>query len=826
MNNRTVLSLIALAAAVGGLTAPRLAAADADDDKEPQAAGIEEITVTARRVKESMQDVPVAITAFSADTLQQEHISSNEDLLGKVPSLVVGPDGQQRASETFTLRGQGAGFMSSQGVVLYTAEAPAITGLFSAVQGGPGAFLDLDNLQVLKGPQGTLFGRNTTGGAVLLEPARPTNDFGGYVQGQVGNYQDREFETVLNTPLVDDKLSVRVAARYVDRDGFTTNLASSEKLDGEKYWTGRIGISFTPTENVDNYLMLFDTDESDSGTGQVGVAFNSGRAADSTGVAYGSLYAIYNLLYGTHTYDSCAGFDALAGSTGCGQSILADQNARGARTVDDPANTFNILRTWGANNIFSWHLGDNLTFRDVASYSTLKMLDDGENSGFPDVLALQVNPSNLYTSNVQQWTEEAQIQGKARGLQYTVGVYTDKYWPGGPMGNVAFGQLGLVESDLTFGITRRSVAGYAQGVYDLGELTPVLEGLKFTAGYRYTHDTSSGFAAGLLHIPILAAVGAAPNSCLQGSTLTYPNCMVSATQHSSAPNWVVGPDYKFTRNLLGYFHVSQGYKAGGFNALSVNPETRTYQPEYDRTYEVGLKSDLSVANRPTRIDVAVYRVDYTNIQRAGADANNTGGIGAAIFNSAAATIQGAELETTFLPTDKLELSLTYSYTDAVYNSFAQLIPAATVAKIDCTGALATAGQYANMTCMPFAYVSKHQGSIAAHYTLPVPSTAGDVIVGGRFSYFSSQYTSSESLPSQEPFGWLSPYGVANFTVDWKGIMGSALDGQLFVNNAFNKLYRISDSDSFASQSFDAAIYGPPRMFGVQVRYSFGGLVRH
>jgi len=96
MNNRTVLSLIALAAAVGGLTAPRLAAADADDDKEPQAAGIEEITVTARRVKESMQDVPVAITAFSADTLQQEHISSNEDLLGKVPSLVVGPDGQQR----------------------------------------------------------------------------------------------------------------------------------------------------------------------------------------------------------------------------------------------------------------------------------------------------------------------------------------------------------------------------------------------------------------------------------------------------------------------------------------------------------------------------------------------------------------------------------------------------------------------------------------------------------------------------------------------------------------------------------------------------------
>src|SRR5882757_5674375 len=209
MKNKIVLSTMVLLTALGGLAAPRLAVAD-PDDKESQSSGLEEITVTARRVKESMQDVPIAITAFGAGSLQEEHIMSNQDLLGKVPSLIVSSNGQARSSETFTLRGQGAAFLSGQGVVEYMAEAPLISGFYTSIQGGPGAFLDLDNLQVLKGPQGTLFGRNTTGGAVVLEPARPTDELGGYIQAQTGNYSDREVEAVLNVPLVDDKLAVRL----------------------------------------------------------------------------------------------------------------------------------------------------------------------------------------------------------------------------------------------------------------------------------------------------------------------------------------------------------------------------------------------------------------------------------------------------------------------------------------------------------------------------------------------------------------------------------------------------------------------------------------
>jgi iron complex outermembrane recepter protein len=827
MNNRTIFSIIALFAAWGGVVAPRPAAADSGDNTQDaqEVATIEEVVVTARRKEESMQDVPISITALNGDSLREQHITSNQDLLGKVPSLIVGSNGQVRSSETFTLRGQGAAFLSSQGVVEYMAEAPVISGLFTSTQGGPGAFLDLDNLQVLKGPQGTLFGRNTTGGAVVLQPTRPTDEFGGYLQAQAGNYSDREGEGVLNVPLVSDKLAVRVAARIVDRDGFTTNLASSEKLDGLKYWTGRVGILFKPSDAINNYLMLFNTDELDSGTGIVGLAINSGEAANKTGIAYNQIYAIYNLLHGTHTLDGCAGFDAITGATGCGQSLVATQNALGARTVDDPTNTFNKLRTWGANDIFSWQLGDDLTLRDIASYSTLKVLDDGSASGFPVGFSFQVNSPDLYTTNVEQWTEELQLQGKARDgkLQYTLGGYTDDYRPGGPMGTATPGDSGLVTSNLNYGVTRRSVAGYTQVVYDLGDLAPALDRLNLTGGYRYSRDTSSGFSDGTVDIPLLAALRAPATSCLVGSTLKYPNCEFSATLHSSAPNWLLGADYRFMPNLLGYFHVSEGYKAGGFNAISVNPETRTFEPEYNKTYEIGLKSDLSVANRPTRIDVAAYRSNYTNIQRAAVDANSTGGVGAAIFNAGSATIQGVELEMSMRPTDSLELAASYSYTDAYYDKFLLPIPAAAAATADCTGALITGGQTANLKCIPFAYVAKDQASVAAHYTLPLPVSLGAIILGGRFSYLTRQYTSPTTLPSQEPFAYLSPYGIANFSIDWKQVLGSSLDGQLFINNAFNKLYRISNSDVFTTESFAAGIYGAPMMFGAQVRYRFGGL---
>ena len=135
---------------------------------------IDDIVVTAQRRSERAQDVPIVISAFSAEALRELNISEPQDLYGNVPSLVVGTQGQgSRDVQSYSIRGQSTGFLALPSVASYLSEVPLIAAISLSLQGGPGLFVDLANVQVLSGPQGTLFGRNTTGGAVLFTPQRP-----------------------------------------------------------------------------------------------------------------------------------------------------------------------------------------------------------------------------------------------------------------------------------------------------------------------------------------------------------------------------------------------------------------------------------------------------------------------------------------------------------------------------------------------------------------------------------------------------------------------------------------------------------------------------
>ena len=190
------------------------APAFAQQQAQPSASstGLEEIVVTARRREEKLQTVPVAVTAFTAADIQNKQIESSSDLQHYVPSLSSSQ--QSRDEQVFYLRGQGpnGGSGGSPGVIAYFSEVP-FTG------SGPGIYFDLDNLQVLRGPQGMLFGQNTTGGAVLFEPKHPTDSYEGYVQLTLGNYNREGVEAAVNIPIIEDKLLVRIAGSKETRDG-------------------------------------------------------------------------------------------------------------------------------------------------------------------------------------------------------------------------------------------------------------------------------------------------------------------------------------------------------------------------------------------------------------------------------------------------------------------------------------------------------------------------------------------------------------------------------------------------------------------------------
>lgn len=205
-------------------------------------ASVDPVVVTARRRDEQLQNVPLSVTLITGGQLEAERITSKQDLLGRIPSLVVGTNNQNRSSETFSLRGQGATILSSQGAPIYLAEAPVISGNYFSTQGAPGLFLDLQSIQVVKGPQGTLFGRNTTGGAVLVEPVRPRPAFEATALAGVGSYNRREAEGVLNAPIVEGLAAARLSIGLVDQDGFTRNLIGRSN-DEEKYVSARLGLS-------------------------------------------------------------------------------------------------------------------------------------------------------------------------------------------------------------------------------------------------------------------------------------------------------------------------------------------------------------------------------------------------------------------------------------------------------------------------------------------------------------------------------------------------------------------------------------------------------
>src|SRR5262249_2078759 len=187
---------------------------------------LSEIVVTARRVEEREQDMPISMTVLTQEQLSNRNVVNAGDIARYTPSLAsnsrFGPE-----STSFAIRGFIQEGPTSPSVAVYFADvvAPRANGGTTAGNGaGPGSFFDLQNVQVLKGPQGTLFGRNTTGGAVLLVPQKPTGEFGGYVEASGGNYAMRRFQTALNAPL-GEGFRVRLSADYQSRDGYLRNIA-------------------------------------------------------------------------------------------------------------------------------------------------------------------------------------------------------------------------------------------------------------------------------------------------------------------------------------------------------------------------------------------------------------------------------------------------------------------------------------------------------------------------------------------------------------------------------------------------------------------------
>jgi len=731
-----------------------------DSSVELAKSSLEEVIVTARRREENIQTVPVAITVVSQEALQENNVQTLGDLQYMVPSMSA-TTGLTRDALNLSIRGQGTnGISGLPAVIVYINEVPVPTDKDSNIVGGPGLLFDLENVQVLKGPQGTLFGRNTTGGALLLQTKRPSNEFGGRIQLTGGNYSDREVDGAVDLPIVHDKLLTRVAFTGQKRDGFTKLLSepghpNGIDADNRDFWSARGTVTFRPADSFENDTIVTYTKYDSNGAPVLLTDLNP------TGV----ISFLYPAI----------------------PAQFAEQQSLGIRTAI-PIDTHleSSGSTLSINNISRFALTNEVTLRNIFGYTESKTsyafdLDATSNP----ILNIPNTPRN---QTIRQYTDELQVLGKNLDgrLDWIVGGFFLKQNP--PSTYVLQTSLILAgtpfggPSDSEYRQGDKSEAIFGQATY---AITPKL---KFTAGGRYTWDERFFNTRGGNTFPVVC-------------TEPRVNCTDTTMTESkgSAFTWTLGLDYQVSRETLLYLASRRGYRAGGVNLGTFNGVRLPFDPEYVTDVEIGTKSDWNLGNVPVRTNVAIYYQDYSDIQVSQTLIDNQNFPVGITANAATARVYGAEFEALLQLTENLQIGANFDYLHFEYTEFQP-----GVLHTDLLEAQTTVNR------PPRKY------GVSARYHLPVPLTIGDISIQANWNW------QDESGDTSQPGGIIDAFGVLNAVINWNEIAGSHIDTSAFVSNATDKEYNAGPVALYNNLGYSAARYGEPRMYGLRLRYRFGG----
>lgn len=778
-----------------------VSAQDSPSTSQTVGASIEEIVVTARRKEEDLQSVPLAISAMTSETLFRESITTAQDLMGKIPSMTIGANGAMRNSEAANIRGQGATFGANPGVAMYWAEVPLPLDSFTNNQGGPGMFFDLENLQVLKGPQGTLFGRNTTGGALILEPARPKDMFSAKIQAETGNFDHEAYEFVLNTPIIPDTLLLRLGGQRSERDGYTEDVFTDKDYDDRNYWTGRLGLTLRLGDRVENTIMAYRTMRNEHGTGNIIDEIDPYGLSD---FIVGFIpFLSYNPNLPPQGQIPCLFFNGETGSTNCGQDIVDAQAQRGIRETALSADPFDKLETGAYIDLFSWEINDQFTLRNIVSKAYYKRNFSWDQDG--SIAALNdINAIDNYSSDTTTTTEELQLHGNLAdlGLTFVTGAYYEKRTPESVQETTTIALFFPVTQRID--TTNRSKAIYAQSSLDMGFLSPALERWTLTAGARRTVDEVEGY------------------SYFKAFIFERDN---DSEYRKYATTWLLSASYQQDDDTMWYGKVTRGYKAGGFTGLAPNPANFFYDPEYVTNYELGLKTETDIYSMPLRMNSAIYYSDYTDMQRITSESytdpvTGQSAFGATIFNAGKSVIQGFETDFILIMSEWLRLSGNYSYTDGEFKQFN--VPRSSLRPQNaCNGSGLTGGAVGDYSCLPFTDVPEHQYSLSLIFTLPLDPAIGTIDTSITYAWVDDRYTAPITLPEDEPGAWLDDYSVVNASIMWRDIFSSRLDLQIFGTNLTDEEYRVNNSNAWNELAFRNTIWSEPRMYGLRVTYRFG-----
>jgi iron complex outermembrane receptor protein len=799
---------LVLACAAAG-TARADAAADAagpptNANAAPSATGgvLQEVTVTARRVAENIEKVPVAVEALSSTALAEQNITTEQDLEAAVPGLLV-RTATSTSQLNFAIRGQALDAFS------YT--SPTVLTYVDEFQVGgtvANTLFDLQSVQVLKGPQGTLFGRNSTGGAVLYTTTQPGNVLGGYLTGIVGNYDDKKAEGAITLPLAE-WASFRLAGEIENRDGYEHNV----------------------------YLNIYNGSlENRNIRGTLRLGPENGGFENITTAQYGSQGGYSGALKITGAYincpptppaPSCAGSELYPPNLptlGYNPALLKQYNGilnfinyqatqPFWNIYDDQSTAHSATLLTGVNKT-TYAINDNLTLKNIIGYNRVDSRDKNDVVGSPfALLPISTTPgptSEGYGFATEQYSEELQLLGTAfaKRLNYILGVYylRDNEGQDIPLnegcGSIAFQPPTAANPyacavpggfRYNFENDEKSRAVFGQATYE------ILDGLRLTGGYRESWED----------VDFRYVHGADPQDAHFLAGIPEPSLS------DNHPSWTLGIDYQATPETLIYLAQRGSFRVGGFNGTSAIPtptgaQIDSFKPELARDLELGVKFSGHLFNLPARINADVYEERITDAQRV-----VYFGISSQTTNAMAAKIDGFEFQGLVELTTWLQAGVNYAYTDARYTD--GRAPFTTINVI--TGAITTG----IITLGPYGDTPKEAGSLFLRVSEPLPNDLGQLVLRGD-AFFQSYFYYTNLAGSQpvplDPNTRIGGYSLLNARLEWNDIAGSKVHVAAFGQNLANKQYETGGLGLGAVVGTDAVVLGLPRTYGLEVGVRF------
>ncbi|MFL6602259.1 MAG: TonB-dependent receptor [Steroidobacteraceae bacterium] len=809
----------------------------AADDEAPT---LQEVIVTAQKRSENVQQVPIAITAFSAEALAQKGVTDVADISSFTPNVQIDRSSAFAGSSTILsayIRGIGQSdfaFNMEPGVGLY------VDGVYYARTVGAAIdLMDVARVEVLKGPQGTLFGRNTIGGALHVITRKPGREFAYQGEVQIGDYNRRTFRGAFDIPLIDGLLYSSVSFASTQRDGYQKRIpfnpavtaavnpitgatytgstfqtdspyfvhaqggiSGSDTQGGLNSQTARLKVLFTPSDDLEVLL-----------SGDV-----TNAREESTPMTLLKTYISPGTLFGL-VYNSCIGGVDPSVVTGGGlppgmcsikrgtvgtslASVSATRLPFGDHFITGNVDTtyatgsnFSDVKTYGFSGTFDWKLNDTLSLKSISAYRNLQSKFGTDTDASPEDMV-----DTSFTMNQKQLSEELQlnINGFSKRLKSVVGAYyfTEK---GGLLDTVVFAG-GLLQVYGPNDFKNDALAAFTHNTF------AVTDKLGLTLGARYTEETKyftggqsdrNDFVNRYLGVP--AFLFPDPNN----TTILFPLGRNKQVFNNTSVR--AGTQYQLTPDIMTYVSFAQGYKSGGWTTRLAVPlavsagagapidptKPPTFAPEKANTYEAGVKTEL--LGRRLRMNTAVFRTDYKDMQIVSAPAFSFGAPW--FFNAGEARIQGAEVETDAKIAAGLTVNASLGYLDAKYTKLADVALAGGLTKDDM-----------------LMNVPKWSANAGGTYSIPLPNQR-EFSMHADYVYKSRMARDSLNTPDLIS----SSFGILNSSLNY-GSQDGHWQVTLGGENLTDKRYLLSGNNNSAVGVISGT-YNVPRMWylGVKVR---------